>query len=185
MGMTAAETLVQRINAPKNAEYPKSIVVEPELIVRGSTARCIRRNCNRNSLSLFPGDDVHIDFWRFAQKSVRRGIDTRYFLQPCSMDLPKITCVMCFSRTTFADGVRDADAFQFNHFGTEIFRKVQIGRQQFSCSVRAVVAPGIHVNDIKFRIQPAGHARGAGNQILRAGLELTQTAMRSRTAQFF
>jgi DNA-binding LacI/PurR family transcriptional regulator len=38
MGMTAAETLVRRINAPKNAEYPKSIVAEPELIVRGSTA---------------------------------------------------------------------------------------------------------------------------------------------------
>jgi LacI family transcriptional regulator len=38
MGMTAAETLVKRINAPKNAEYPKNIVAEPELIVRGSTA---------------------------------------------------------------------------------------------------------------------------------------------------
>jgi len=38
MGMTAAETLVERINAPKGAEYPKNIVVEPELIVRGSTA---------------------------------------------------------------------------------------------------------------------------------------------------
>jgi LacI family transcriptional regulator len=38
MGMTAAETLVRRITGRKNAEYPKSIVVEPELIVRGSTA---------------------------------------------------------------------------------------------------------------------------------------------------
>jgi DNA-binding LacI/PurR family transcriptional regulator len=38
MGMTAAETLVQRISKPKSAEYPKSIVVEPGLIVRGSTA---------------------------------------------------------------------------------------------------------------------------------------------------
>ena len=38
MGMTAAETLVRRINAAKNSEYPRSIVVEPELIVRGSTA---------------------------------------------------------------------------------------------------------------------------------------------------
>jgi LacI family transcriptional regulator len=38
MGMTAAETLVRRINSPKSAEYPKNIVVEPELIVRGSTA---------------------------------------------------------------------------------------------------------------------------------------------------
>ena len=37
MGMTAAETLVRRIAAPKNSDYPKSIVVEPELIVRGST----------------------------------------------------------------------------------------------------------------------------------------------------
>ena len=39
MGMTAAETLVRRISAPKSADYPKNIVVEPELIVRGSTAR--------------------------------------------------------------------------------------------------------------------------------------------------
>jgi LacI family transcriptional regulator len=38
MGMTAAATLVQRISAPKKADFPKSIVVEPELIVRGSTA---------------------------------------------------------------------------------------------------------------------------------------------------
>jgi LacI family transcriptional regulator len=38
MGMTAAETLVQRITAAKKTEYPKSIVMEPELIVRGSTA---------------------------------------------------------------------------------------------------------------------------------------------------
>jgi DNA-binding LacI/PurR family transcriptional regulator len=38
MGMTAAETLVQRINLPKTAEHPRNIVVEPELIVRGSTA---------------------------------------------------------------------------------------------------------------------------------------------------
>ncbi len=38
MGMTAAETLVRRISSPKNLDYPKSIVVEPELIVRGSTA---------------------------------------------------------------------------------------------------------------------------------------------------
>lgn len=38
MGLTAAETLVRRITAAKSADYPKSIVVEPELIVRGSTA---------------------------------------------------------------------------------------------------------------------------------------------------
>ena len=41
MGMTAAETLVRRISAPKNADYPKNIVSEPELIVRGSTAAAI------------------------------------------------------------------------------------------------------------------------------------------------
>ena len=39
MGMTAAETLVRRIGSAKTADYPKNIVVEPELIVRGSTAR--------------------------------------------------------------------------------------------------------------------------------------------------
>ena len=38
MGMTAAETLVRRITAPQTAEYPRNIVVEPELMVRGSTA---------------------------------------------------------------------------------------------------------------------------------------------------
>lgn len=37
MGMTAAAMLVQRINSPKNADYPKNIVVEPELMVRGTT----------------------------------------------------------------------------------------------------------------------------------------------------
>jgi LacI family transcriptional regulator len=39
MGMIAAETLLQRITAPARDPYPKEIVVEPELIVRGSTAR--------------------------------------------------------------------------------------------------------------------------------------------------
>jgi LacI family transcriptional regulator len=39
MGATAAEKLVQRINAPKNADFAKHIVVEPELIVRGTTGR--------------------------------------------------------------------------------------------------------------------------------------------------
>jgi LacI family transcriptional regulator len=38
MGMIGAETLLQRITAPAKAPYPKEIVVEPELIVRGSTA---------------------------------------------------------------------------------------------------------------------------------------------------
>lgn len=38
MGMIAAETLLQRITAPANAPYPKELVVEPELIVRQSTA---------------------------------------------------------------------------------------------------------------------------------------------------
>jgi DNA-binding LacI/PurR family transcriptional regulator len=38
MGMIAAETLLQRIAAPANAPYPKELVVEPELIVRQSTA---------------------------------------------------------------------------------------------------------------------------------------------------
>jgi DNA-binding LacI/PurR family transcriptional regulator len=38
MGNVAAETLLGRITAPAKASYPKEIVVEPELIVRGSTA---------------------------------------------------------------------------------------------------------------------------------------------------
>jgi DNA-binding LacI/PurR family transcriptional regulator len=38
MGMIAAETLLQRINAPAHAPYPKELMVEPELIVRASTA---------------------------------------------------------------------------------------------------------------------------------------------------
>jgi DNA-binding LacI/PurR family transcriptional regulator len=37
MGVLAAETVLQRINAPAKQSYPKEIVVEPELIVRGST----------------------------------------------------------------------------------------------------------------------------------------------------
>jgi LacI family transcriptional regulator len=39
MGVTAAETLLQRINAPAKTPYLKEIVIQPELIVRGSTAR--------------------------------------------------------------------------------------------------------------------------------------------------
>ncbi len=38
MGMIAAETLLQRITAPAKAPYPKELVVEPELIIRASTA---------------------------------------------------------------------------------------------------------------------------------------------------
>ena len=38
MGMIAAETLLRRINAPKRTPYPKTITVEPELVVRASTA---------------------------------------------------------------------------------------------------------------------------------------------------
>jgi len=37
MGITAASTVLQRINAASKAEYPKSIIVEPELVVREST----------------------------------------------------------------------------------------------------------------------------------------------------
>jgi DNA-binding LacI/PurR family transcriptional regulator len=38
MGVIAAETLLRRINAPAKSPYPKVITVEPELIVRASTA---------------------------------------------------------------------------------------------------------------------------------------------------
>lgn len=38
MGITAASTVLQRINARSKADYPRSIIVEPELIVRESTA---------------------------------------------------------------------------------------------------------------------------------------------------
>ena len=38
MGMIAAETLLRRITAPAKAPYPKEIVVEPEFVVRASTA---------------------------------------------------------------------------------------------------------------------------------------------------
>src|SRR5216683_1573867 len=39
MGVIAAEILLRRINAPAKAPYPKAITVEPELIVRESTAK--------------------------------------------------------------------------------------------------------------------------------------------------
>jgi LacI family transcriptional regulator len=38
MGVVAAETLLQRITAPLQNNYPREIVVRPELIVRQSTA---------------------------------------------------------------------------------------------------------------------------------------------------
>jgi DNA-binding LacI/PurR family transcriptional regulator len=37
MGVLAAETVLQRINATAKQPYPKEIIVEPQLIVRGST----------------------------------------------------------------------------------------------------------------------------------------------------
>ena len=39
MGVIAAETILERINSSSSRErsYPKEIVVEPELIVRGTT----------------------------------------------------------------------------------------------------------------------------------------------------
>lgn len=39
MGVIAAETLLRRINAPARSPYPKSISIEPELIIRASTAK--------------------------------------------------------------------------------------------------------------------------------------------------
>jgi LacI family transcriptional regulator len=40
MGVIAAETLLGRINAGTKASYSKSIVIEPELIVRASSGKC-------------------------------------------------------------------------------------------------------------------------------------------------
>jgi DNA-binding LacI/PurR family transcriptional regulator len=37
MGEIAAETLLERINSPRETGYPKEIIVKPELIVRGTT----------------------------------------------------------------------------------------------------------------------------------------------------
>jgi DNA-binding LacI/PurR family transcriptional regulator len=37
MGVLAAETLLQRINAPEKQPYPREIIVEPDFIIRGST----------------------------------------------------------------------------------------------------------------------------------------------------
>ena len=39
MGVTAAKTLLRRIGSSAKAPYPKTITIEPELIVRASTAR--------------------------------------------------------------------------------------------------------------------------------------------------
>src|SRR6266436_5058439 len=39
MGVMAAKTLLQRINAPTKMPYPKAITIEPEFIVRATTAR--------------------------------------------------------------------------------------------------------------------------------------------------
>jgi DNA-binding LacI/PurR family transcriptional regulator len=38
MGVIAAETLLSRVNSPRREEYPKEIVVKPELIIRATTA---------------------------------------------------------------------------------------------------------------------------------------------------
>lgn len=44
MGKIAAETLLQRITAPAKTSYAKEIIVEPELVVRGSTSRLPKSN---------------------------------------------------------------------------------------------------------------------------------------------
>jgi DNA-binding LacI/PurR family transcriptional regulator len=43
MGVIAAETLLRRIASPPNKPYPKTITIEPEFIVRASTASWIER----------------------------------------------------------------------------------------------------------------------------------------------
>ena len=43
MGVIAAETVLRRINAPAKSPYPKTITIEPELIVRASTAKAPSR----------------------------------------------------------------------------------------------------------------------------------------------
>jgi DNA-binding LacI/PurR family transcriptional regulator len=44
MGVIAAETVLRRINAPEKSPYPKAITIEPELIVRASTAKAPSRS---------------------------------------------------------------------------------------------------------------------------------------------
>ena len=44
MGIIAAETLLHRIARPDDEAYPREIVVEPELVVRETTAAAPRRN---------------------------------------------------------------------------------------------------------------------------------------------
>ncbi|HKM49417.1 MAG TPA: substrate-binding domain-containing protein [Terriglobales bacterium] len=39
MGLIAAEALLRRIARPDDTSYPREIVIEPELVVRQSTAR--------------------------------------------------------------------------------------------------------------------------------------------------
>jgi LacI family transcriptional regulator len=38
MGVIAAETLLARVNSPRQSDYPKEIIVKPELIIRASTS---------------------------------------------------------------------------------------------------------------------------------------------------
>jgi LacI family transcriptional regulator len=42
MGMSAAETLLKRITAKRNDDYPRHIVMEPELVVRASTGKAAK-----------------------------------------------------------------------------------------------------------------------------------------------
>lgn len=44
MGVIAAETLLHRISSPNNGQYPREIIVKPELIVRASTLASPTRN---------------------------------------------------------------------------------------------------------------------------------------------
>ena len=47
MGVLAAETVLQRINAPSKQPYPKEIIVEPGFVVRGSTGPAVKSGAEK------------------------------------------------------------------------------------------------------------------------------------------
>jgi len=51
MGLIAAKTLLRRINDASRGRYPKEIVVEPSLVVRGSTTQVFAKRAETQSLA--------------------------------------------------------------------------------------------------------------------------------------
>src|SRR5262249_45265484 len=111
------------------------------------------------------GNDVHVNFRRFAQEAVSGG--------KIEVFLPSLfdgTAEDDLRDVLFADGrgngIGNADAAKLEHGGAEIVREAKIGGDGAAIFV-AVAASSVDVNDVEFGIETSRHASGASDEVLR------------------